>query len=288
MTEIILTESQFKDQAFKYWIKTGVMYNNYKHYLNFAKKELQKKLLQLQLLKKELKNEKDKSKEKNKPKEESKPKKYIWVTEGDDKVRSSHSALEGEVREWTEEKLKPGEDFGCRCVAVFVDEYGYPTGEVGKMEYDENSKKIEFILNLITSIYGEVREDGKIHNGIDFAMPEGSLVRATVGGRVDRSRPQLDKEGNMVGYGNYVRIEDKDGMFYEYGHLLEQSHLEFGDIVEQGDLIGLVGSTGTSTGSHLHYTERIDDSSPNGKAVEPKASSVEFLLDDFARQRFDD
>jgi len=112
-----------------------------------------------------------------------------------------------------------------------------------------------------TSGYG-VRSDpfrgrAAMHAGIDLAGPIGTPIYATADALVGRS------EYNSGGYGNLVELEHGHGIQTRYGHL-SKSLVTAGQRVKRGDLIGLMGSTGRSTGSHLHYEVRID-----GKAVNP-------------------
>jgi murein DD-endopeptidase MepM/ murein hydrolase activator NlpD len=96
-----------------------------------------------------------------------------------------------------------------------------------------------------------------MHPGIDLAGPLGTPVYATADGVVDRS------EWNNGGYGNLVEIDHGQGIQTRYGHLSQRIAVA-GQRIHRGDLIGLMGSTGRSTGSHLHYEVRID-----GRAVNP-------------------
>ncbi|HEX9955013.1 MAG TPA: M23 family metallopeptidase [Allosphingosinicella sp.] len=112
-----------------------------------------------------------------------------------------------------------------------------------------------------TSSYG-VRSDPfrgtrAMHAGIDLAGPIGTPIYATADGVVGRS------EYNSGGYGNLVELNHGRGIQTRYGHL-SRSMVSAGQRVKRGDVIGLMGSTGRSTGSHLHYEVRID-----GKAVNP-------------------
>jgi murein DD-endopeptidase MepM/ murein hydrolase activator NlpD len=112
-----------------------------------------------------------------------------------------------------------------------------------------------------TSGYG-VRSDpfrgrAAMHAGIDLAGPIGTPIYATADAVVGRS------EYNSGGYGNLVELEHGHGIQTRYGHL-SKSLVSAGQKVKRGDVIGLMGSTGRSTGSHLHYEVRID-----GKAVNP-------------------
>jgi murein DD-endopeptidase MepM/ murein hydrolase activator NlpD len=112
----------------------------------------------------------------------------------------------------------------------------------------------------LTSGYG-VRSDpfrgrAAMHAGIDLAGPVGTQIRATADGYVQRSEW-------VSGYGNLVELSHGRGIQTRYGHL-SKSLVRPGQRVKRGDLIALMGSTGRSTGSHLHYEVRID-----GKAVNP-------------------
>jgi murein DD-endopeptidase MepM/ murein hydrolase activator NlpD len=85
----------------------------------------------------------------------------------------------------------------------------------------------------------------EFHQGIDLAAPRGTPVIATADGKVADAR----KSG---GYGNMVRLDHGDGITTLYGHL-RKIHVKEGQTVSRGDVIGEVGSTGRSTGPHLHY-----------------------------------
>jgi murein DD-endopeptidase MepM/ murein hydrolase activator NlpD len=97
------------------------------------------------------------------------------------------------------------------------------------------------------------------HTGIDLAVPLGTPVFAAADGVVMLARPMADSNGTLVGYGNYVIIQHDAGLKTLYGHLLTIGVKE-GDIVHRGQLVGLVGSTGNSTGPHTHFEVRIENS----------------------------
>ena len=101
----------------------------------------------------------------------------------------------------------------------------------------------------ITSGFG-VRADplthqASMHEGIDFVAPVGTAVRATAEGTVLRS-------ARAGAYGEMVEIAHADGFVSRYAHL-SRRHVNEGDKVERGQLVGLLGNTGRSTGPHLHY-----------------------------------
>ena len=112
-----------------------------------------------------------------------------------------------------------------------------------------------------TSGYG-VRSDpfrggAAMHPGIDLAGPLGTPIYATAEGTVLRAG------WNSGGYGNLVEIDHGRGIATRYGHM-SAILVHAGDRISRGQVIGRMGSTGRSTGSHLHYEVRID-----GKPVNP-------------------
>ncbi len=112
-----------------------------------------------------------------------------------------------------------------------------------------------------TSAFG-VRSDpfrgsAAMHPGIDLAGPSGTPIYATADGTVLRSG------WNSGGYGNLIEVNHGRGITTRFGHL-SAILVSPGDHITRGQLIGRMGSTGRSTGSHLHYEVRID-----GRAVNP-------------------
>jgi murein DD-endopeptidase MepM/ murein hydrolase activator NlpD len=112
----------------------------------------------------------------------------------------------------------------------------------------------------VTSLFG-YRTDpflGRpaLHSGMDLRAGYGDAVRATASGRVTVAEAS-------GGYGNLVEVDHGAGLATRYGHLSEIEVSE-GQWVEAGAVIGRIGSTGRSTGPHLHYEVRVD-----GAAVDP-------------------
>ncbi|HEX7168304.1 MAG TPA: peptidoglycan DD-metalloendopeptidase family protein [Acidimicrobiales bacterium] len=109
------------------------------------------------------------------------------------------------------------------------------------------------VRGVVTSEYGY--RWGRLHAGIDIAAPGGTIIRAAKGGEVIFS-------GSMSGYGNTVIIDHGGGFTTLYAH---QSRIAAGDgaSVSQGQVIGYVGSTGHSTGNHLHFETRSGGSPQN-------------------------
>jgi murein DD-endopeptidase MepM/ murein hydrolase activator NlpD len=96
-----------------------------------------------------------------------------------------------------------------------------------------------------------------MHPGLDFRAATGDPVRATANGKVASA-------GWAGGYGRMVEIDHGNGLSTRYGHLSEIG-VKVGEPIKIGQVIGQVGSTGRSTGPHLHYETRID-----GEAVDPQ------------------
>ena len=103
------------------------------------------------------------------------------------------------------------------------------------------------------------------HNGVDLAGPTGTPVYATADGVVGKAEW-------FSSYGNYIQIEHGGEMETRYAHLSGYA-VAAGEQVRKGQLIGFVGSTGRSTGPHLHYEVRVA-----GQAVDPTPYMVETRL----------
>lgn len=102
----------------------------------------------------------------------------------------------------------------------------------------------------------------KMHSGVDFAAPRGTPILAAGSGTVERAN-------RYGGYGNYIRIRHTDGYKTAYAHLQKFARgVKAGAYVKQDQVIGYVGTTGRSTGPHLHY-EVIH----HGKKINPRRLS---------------
>lgn len=100
----------------------------------------------------------------------------------------------------------------------------------------------------ITDIFGYRPRRRRMHNGLDIKVYVGDSIRSAFDGKVRIVKNQ----GRRVGYGKYVVIRHDNGLETVYGHLSKQL-VEEGQLVKSGDVIGLGGNTGRSTGSHLHF-----------------------------------
>jgi len=97
--------------------------------------------------------------------------------------------------------------------------------------------------------------EGAFHSGMDIAAPTGTEVMASADGMVLSAGPE-------AGYGNAILLDHGNGMTTKYGHLSEID-IVVGQEVKRGQIIGAVGSTGRTTGPHLHYEVHIHDAPVN-------------------------
>lgn len=109
---------------------------------------------------------------------------------------------------------------------------------------------------VVTSSFGE--RWGKFHKGMDISKELGNDVLACLDGTVKSKFYEKD------GYGNIVILDHGNGLESRYAHL-DGFNVNIGDVVKGGDKIATVGSTGRSTGPHLHFEMRIDDNPINPK-----------------------
>ncbi len=111
----------------------------------------------------------------------------------------------------------------------------------------------------ITSRFGEISSvHPKPHTGIDIALPEGTPLKSITEGVVQRV---VDYGSENIGKGVIVQLAD--GKTAIYGHLSDIK-VKAGQIVKEGDLLGLSGNTGRSTGPHLHFGVK-----ENGQFIDP-------------------
>ncbi len=110
----------------------------------------------------------------------------------------------------------------------------------------------------------------KFHKGIDFTAPHGTAIISSGDGKVVRV------ENKKRGYGKNIIIDHGFGYTTLYGHL-SKIDVKVGEKVSRGQVIGKIGSTGTSTAPHLHYEVRI-----NGKAVNP----IDYCMDGLSPEEY--
>ncbi len=111
----------------------------------------------------------------------------------------------------------------------------------------------------------------KLHNGLDFAAPQGTPIYATANGTVRVAA------NTGTGYGNHVVINHGYGYETLYGHMF-RIKVKAGQKVKRGEIIGWVGSTGKSTGPHCHY-----EVNKNGRHLDP----VYFFYNDLTPEQYD-
>ncbi|WP_336985407.1 M23 family metallopeptidase [Altererythrobacter aquiaggeris] len=125
----------------------------------------------------------------------------------------------------------------------------------------------------LTSSYGmrthPVLGGRRSHNGVDLASPSGTPVYATADGYVEMAEW-------FSSYGKFIKLDHGADLETRYAHL-SQIAVSAGSRVEKGDLIGYVGSTGRSTGPHLHYEVRV-----GGEAVNP----IPYMVETEAQQAY--
>ncbi|MDG5748127.1 M23 family metallopeptidase [Qipengyuania sp. XHP0207] len=116
-------------------------------------------------------------------------------------------------------------------------------------------------VEMVTSSFGYRRDPftgaGAMHQGLDFRGPKGAPIYAAAAGRVTFV-------GRKSGYGKTVEITHGNGLMTRYAHM-SAFRAKVGDQVAPGQTIGAIGSTGRSTGPHLHFEVRI-----NNRAVNPR------------------
>lgn len=155
---------------------------------------------------------------------------------------------------------------GCYSEEIEIKNINISTGE-GVNGFINPTNKIH-----CSSAYGNrthpVKGNSSFHTGIDIGIPGGEPVYAVKSGIVTNVVNNVMAINNCsYGYGNYIMIDHQDGTSSLYAHLKYgsiPSYIYNGQTIEAGRLIGKVGSTGCSTGNHLHYEVRI-----NGQTVDP-------------------
>lgn len=163
---------------------------------------------------------------------------------------------------------------------------GYTYSDAIKFCYGEESSIVENVMKL-GSVDGYVNPTSKIycsspfgtrthpvsgktetHSGIDIAIPGGEPIYAAKDGTISYIKSDVTGINSCsFGYGNYIMIDHGEGTTTLYAHMKYGSipeDFEVGTVISQGEQIGTVGSTGCSTGNHLHYEVRV-----NNEKVDP-------------------
>lgn len=145
-----------------------------------------------------------------------------------------------------------------------AEDFSYITARMTLPDYDPGDF-YRPVAGRVTSLYGYRAMFGRVHKGIDLALNIGDPVRAALPGIV--AKVGYDN----FGYGHYVVVIHKNGVETRYAHL-QQPKASPGDRLNAGDILGLGGNTGNSTGPHLHFEVRY-----NGNAIDP-ASIFDSLI----------
>ncbi|MGG5373433.1 glucosaminidase domain-containing protein [Enterococcus sp. AZ196] len=133
--------------------------------------------------------------------------------------------------------------------------------EIQGPKISSDGYKVPISNYTISSPYGN--RGGEFHRGLDMAAAQGEPIHATKSGTVIRAEYHDS-------WGNYVVIQHEDGTTALYAHQ-QQYAVKAGDKVLQSQLIGYVGSTGNSTGSHLHFELCKDSSLSQGMLIDPQS-----------------
>ena len=151
--------------------------------------------------------------------------------------------------------------------------YRFTPADDGQVDYfDETGQSAKkFLMKTpingarLSSSFGNRRHPilgyTKLHKGTDFAAPPGTPIYAAGNGRIERAGP-------FGSYGNYIRIRHANGYQTAYAHMKGFARgMRPGAVVKQGQVIGYVGTTGRSTGPHLHYEVYINNKPVNAMSL---------------------
>ncbi len=160
---------------------------------------------------------------------------------------------------------------------------GYPKPQNGILSWPLSSIRI-------TQMFGRTSDSGRLyasgtHNGMDFAASIGTTVKSVYGGVV-LGTGNTDLQAGCYSFGKWVYVRHDNGLGTIYAHL-SAINVSKGDRVKTGDVVGLSGNTGYSTGPHLHLGLYVDDgvtigqysSSINCKNVSIPLANTEAYLD---------
>ncbi|GAA5219734.1 M23 family metallopeptidase [Membranihabitans marinus] len=138
------------------------------------------------------------------------------------------------------------------------------------VQEDKLKRKVKYLSGFGMRLH-PIHKIAKMHEGIDFTAPSGTKIQATGNGTVIRV------EKRSTGYGYNVMIDHGYDYKTLYAHMKE-IYVKKGQKVKKGELLGLIGDTGSSTAPHLHYEVRYKD-----KAVNP----IQFVMDGLSPEEYD-
>jgi hypothetical protein len=164
--------------------------------------------------------------------------------------------------------VRRGDDWSVRCYVLKAPgNRGFAcVNEGGKVSL--SGAMLVPVKGVLTSKFGlrfhPIKKTERLHAGVDWAAPTGTAIHAAFSGKVT----YRDVRG---GYGNFIELTHKGGITSRYAHMHEFADgIQLGSVVQAGDLIGYVGTTGLSTGPHLHFEIRH-----NGEPTDPLAFEME-------------
>lgn len=174
------------------------------------------------------------------------------IAQADEEMAQEIFRIEEEIRRREEERRRQEEEERRRAIEEQRRLHEAEHGPFELVAWPADGEKTSGFGPRVHPIFGTVRQ----HNGIDLDGDTGDRVRAARSGEVILA-------GDRGGYGNAIVIYHGLGYSTLYGHL-SRIEVSVGENVQSGDRIGAIGSTGLSTGPHLHFELRID-----GNAVDP-------------------
>ncbi len=150
--------------------------------------------------------------------------------------------------------------------------HGSPASSRSFLRYPLQFTRISSVFT--TARFHPILERTRPHNGVDFAAPRGTPVRAVASGKVTFA-------GQQSGYGNIVCINHPGPYDTAYAHLERiEKGLDQGNLVARGQIIGYVGSTGLATGQHLHFELHKD-----GEYINPLVAKLPMIDEDGLQRR---
>ena len=212
---------------------------------------------------------------------------------------SEESAYKGYLNDWysqvdttntnNDERTCPGNhDYGMSQLGALylITEEDYTYDQVLEYYFGSDAELVKNTMQLAgiegfvnptrtihcSSAYGNrihpVNQIESFHSGLDIGIPGGEPIYAAKDGTISYVRNDVTAINNCdYGYGNYIVIDHGNGQSTIYAHIKYGSipeNIELGTTISQGEIIGQVGSTGCSTGNHLHYEVK-----ENGSTVDP-------------------
>ena len=161
---------------------------------------------------------------------------YMEEEPTEETIQVAKAKVEGDLNQKLEEKIREEKTINGICLACVPVKSGYISSRFGSRESIRNH----------------------VHKGIDIAAPAGTTIKAAGSGIIKSAGY------NEGGYGNLIIIDHGNGVQTYYGHC-SSINVTTGQRVREGEKIGAVGSTGNSTGNHLHFEVRL-----NGEQINPE------------------